>query len=625
VRPEDTAQPRVALVALNAHYAHTSLAIRLLRNYAIEHQFPEANLVLCEWTINDLPQQLLQRLFAIDADIYAFSCYIWNRCLVDRLSEELAQIRPQATIIWGGPEASQDAHHILAENPAVDAIIAGEGEVAFTEFILRFRRDQDHLRRDQDRLRKDQDPPVVIPNLVFRAADGTVVANRPAPLLDPLQWPFPYTAAELDALKDRLLYFETSRGCPYGCTYCLSSLDRTVRLLPLPAVLSAFDRLICADIRQIKLVDRTFNIAPERATDIWHELITRHRREPFRTNFHFEIMADRLTEPSLDLLAEAPPGLIQFEIGVQTTTPEVLRTIHRPCDLPRLAANVRDLRIRSAIHLHLDLIAGLPGESLEQFAQAFNDVFALQPHQLQLGFLKVLPGSPMSHQAQTLNFRWSRTPPYEILASDRMNFADLAMLKDIEAVLDWYHNSGRFAVTVPWLVARVSSPFVFFQQLAAACRTAGWFDRQASQPARAAFLLGFGRSLVAPAEHPFLLARLKLDYLLQGAKDQPEFLDCIETSTDPDRQQLKQLGRERIRAGFPKQSRFRLEDFVFDAMIELDPSQLASAPTPGAEGQMSFPKGCRKTILPAGCVLAGFDLAGPLPRLLFAQNGEILG
>ncbi len=579
---DSAVRPRVALVALNAHFAHTSLAIRLLRNFAVEHQFPAENLILCEWTINDLPQQLLQRLFAVDADIYAFSCYIWNRKLVSRLSEELGKIRPAATIIWGGPEASQDASRILAESPAVAAIIAGEGEVAFIEFLERYQQGHVDL--------------ASVPNLIYRTADGKMTVNPMAPLLKPGQWQFPYTEAELSSLKDRLLYFETSRGCPYGCTYCLSSLDRTVRLMPLATVLQSFEQLINSEVRQIKLVDRTFNIEPARAADIWAYLIDRYRKAPFRTNFHFEIMADRLADQALDLLAQAPPGLIQFEIGVQTTTPEVLDAIRRPCDMTRLKANVRDLRTRSKIHLHLDLIAGLPGESREQFAQAFNDVFRLQPHQLQLGFLKVLPGSPMARHAVALNFQWSGEPPYEILASDRMSYADLALLKDIETVLDWYHNSGRFTVTLPWLIRRVSSPFEFFRQLSAASRSAGWFDRQASQQARAAFLLDFGRTLALPSEQSVLQARLKLDYLLQGAKDQPDFLDGLETSDDPFRQQLKQLGREQIRAGFPKQSRFRLEDFILDESIELEQSEI---------------------IFPAGHILAGFDLAGSPPHLLF--------
>ena len=585
--PSGKNRPRVALVALNAQYSHTSLAIRLLRNFAVDHNFPSENLVLCEWTINDLPQQLLQRLFAVDADIYAFSCYIWNRRLIDRLSEELGKIKPEATIIWGGPEASQDAQQILFESPAVKAIIAGEGELSFLCFL-------------------EQYPlglvdPSAIPNLIYRDSDGKVIANPPAPLLLPDQWLFPYSAMELEALKDRLLYFETSRGCPYGCTYCLSSLDKTVRLMPFDRVAWSFEQLIRQEVRQVKLVDRTFNIEPDRAMAIWGYLAERYRQAPYRTNFHFEIMADRLSQMALDLLAEAPPGLFQFEIGVQTTTPEVLKAIRRPCDWPRLAANVTDLRTRSAIHLHLDLIAGLPGESISQFAQAFNDVYSLNPHQLQLGFLKVLPGSPMASQAVELGFQWSGEPPYEILASDRMPYADLALLKDIETVLDLYHNSGRFTITLPWLVSRATTAFDFFKQLAATNRSAGWFDRQASQSARAAFLLDFGSTLADPGELAGLKSRIKLDYLLQGAKDQPEFLDGLETSTDPARQQLKLLGREQIRICCPKQSRFRLEDFILEEDVELEKLM---------------------TVFPAGHILAGFDLSVTPPRLLFVVKTE---
>jgi radical SAM superfamily enzyme YgiQ (UPF0313 family) len=579
--------PKVALIALNAHYAHTSLAIRLLRAVAVEQGFPAEHILLCEWTINDLPHQLLQRLYALDADIYAFSCSIWNRTLVGRLSRELGQVRPQATILWGGPEASQDAVRILETIPEVQAIIAGEGEMAWSLFLRAYtnRSPFGHT-------------PDLLPGLVWRQPDGQIRTNPAAPLLNPSQWPFPWDPAELIALKDRLLYFETSRGCPYGCTYCLSSLDRTVRLMPNEPVTEAFSRLIEAGVRQVKLVDRTFNIQADRARMIWQWLIERHRQQPFATNFHFEIMADQLDEASLDLLATAPPGLIQFEIGVQTSNPRVLRAIHRPCDWPRLVANVTDLGRRTSIHLHLDLIAGLPGETLLEFAQSFNDVFALKPHQLQLGFLKVLPGSPMQQTAVERRFRWSAEPPYEILESDALSFAELSQLKDIESVLDIYHNSGRYQQALACLLTRFDTAFFCFDQLARAYRQAGWFDRQPGQAARADFLLDFGRRLPGMRFEVFL-SRLKLDYLLQGAKDQPVFLDCLDNSGEPERQALRHFGREAARQMNPRLIRFRIEDFSLDSPIQ-----------------------CPGGSLPAGASLACFDLSGASPRLAKAWMQE---
>lgn len=594
--------PHIALVTLNSQFAHTSLALRQLRQWAIHQGFSANQLSLHEWTINDLPSMLLQRLYELDADLYAFSCSIWNRRLTERLSDELAQIRPGATIIWGGPEASQDATAILQGHPSVSAILAGEGELVFAAYLSSFS--------------GSNFDPGTIPGLVFRDDSGAIRNNPPPPLLPSPEWLFPYTGQELRQLKERLLYFETSRGCPYGCTYCLSSLDKTVRLAPLPWVEAAFTRLIAADLRQVKLVDRTFNIQPARARAIWRFLIEHHRKQPFRTNFHFEIMADRLETEDLELLAQAPPGLFQLEIGVQTTTPEVLKAIHRPCDWPRLQANVRQLRHQAAIHLHLDLIAGLPSETVQQFARSFNDVFALKPHDLQLGFLKVLPGSPMAHQAKTLGFRWSQEPPYEILASDAMTYGDLAQLKDIETVLDLFYNSGKFAASLPWLADHVRggslTPFAFFQDLAAAYRFAGWFDLKTSPVSRARFLLEFGLAHLAPAEQAVYVSRVRLDYLLQGAKDQPDFLDTLENNPEEGSRQVLRTVREQVRALYPRLSRFRSERFVLDAPVDFsaprDPQLVRTAEI--SPGQL----------LPAGTCVCAFDLSGPRPALIFVQK-----
>lgn len=600
--------PRVALIALNAHFAHTSLALRLLREQAAADGFPREQLSLCEWTINDLPQQLLQRLFAQQADVYAFSCYIWNRRLTERLSDELRKIRPDALILWGGPEASQDAEAILNRHPAVDAILSGEGEKAFSKFL--------------NNLTLSPEAPeacfAATPNLIYRTQEGAIQQNPMAPLLSPDQWVFPYTSEELIELKDRLIYFETSRGCPYGCTYCLSSLDRSVRLLPQPDVERVFDQLINAGLRQVKLVDRTFNIQPQRAAAIWNWLIERHRsasltEKPFATNFHFEIMADQLDQAALKLLEQAPEGLIQFEIGVQTTTPDVLKAIHRPCNGPQLSFNVERLRNRTPIHLHLDLIAGLPGETFEQFCRSFNDVFALNPHQLQLGFLKVLPGSPMAVQARDLNFRWSEEPPYEILASDQMTYADLARLKDVETVLELYHNSGRFGLALPSLLNAFSTPFDLFDALAKANRQAGWFEQKASPSARAAFLLDFARAVLPAKDQPDFLSRLKLDYIHQGAKDLPAFLDLLENSSDPDRRLHLKDGKTIVHRDYPRQSRFRLEDLDLLHPVSLQAAGLVLHPNWAAAPLAE---------LPSGKQICGFDLQTSPLRLLFVHSRE---
>jgi len=327
-------------------------------------------------------------------------------------------------------------------------------------------------------------------------------------------------------------------------------------------------------------------------------------------------MADRLEPEDLELLQEAPPGLIQFEIGVQTTTPAVLKAIHRPCDWPRLQETVLQLRHQAAIHLHLDLIAGLPSETPQQFARSFNDVFALKPHDLQLGFLKILPGSPMACQAADLGFKWSQEPPYEILASDALAYGDLAQLKDIEMVLDLYYNSGKFAASLPWLVKQFQgcslSPYEFFQALAKAFRSAGWFDLKTSPVTRSRFLLDFGLAHLDPPEQTVFVSRLKLDYLLQGAKDQPDFLDTLENSTEVGSRQLLTRVRSQVRTLYPRLNRFRSEHFVLD-----EPIQVSAAESPCHTRKL---ENHPDQILPAGASVVAFDLTGSHPILIYVQK-----
>lgn len=704
-------RPLVALIACNARFAHSNLALRLLVTYARQHGFRAADFCLQEYTINDRPLPLLQRLFGLQANVYAFSCYIWNIQLISQLSAWLRKIRPDCRIIWGGPQASQEASQVLAANAAVDWIIAGEGEVGFLCLLRQLFPESELEQSISDRLgqstddREDgpaggprgesagdyQDGPAggssglstgnftgqaaeSIPGLVWRdPRTGQVRQNQPAALLGGAGWTFPWQAAELERFRDRLVYYETSRGCPYRCTYCLSALDKTVRYRPLELIFQELHQLIAADLRQVKLVDRTFNCQPARALAIWQFLLAIWQRQPFQTNFHFEIMADTLDDAAVAWLCTVPPGLFQLEIGVQSIQPHVLQAIRRPCNISRLARVVRQLRHGSAVHLHLDLIAGLPGETLAEFAHSFNTVYGWQPQQLQLGFLKVLPGSPMAADARRLAFVWQDEPPYEILASDVMTYPELVILKEIETMVDLFYNSGQFGCSLPWLIRFWPTPFDFYQQLATLWRHTGYFDRPAARDATWNCLLQLAQNsrigqpnqirpsrdseqsdqpgqITRPGESgkpgnpgnpgqpgqpgqsagptrnnlpaafapapisgpdPLRVLRdlLTFDYIMNGQKDQPSWMDSLESSKDPIRRARLAAGRQRLRQTHPQLRRGRLEDFSVDPAMLPQYGSVWSGPALTSVDALSAGA-------PAVC-LAAFDPGEPGPRLLW--------
>ncbi len=564
----------VALCSLNARYVHTNLALRSLQAY-VRSQWPQApDLILAEWTINDQPLPMVRRLADLQADLYAFSCYIWNIAQIRPICRMLKKVRPAARIVWGGPEVSFDAADRLAAEPAVDAIIRGEGEAVFLDLLRRlFPPDSAGTPSVAARLTGAGPADAVgladLPGLTWReAGTGLIRSNPDAPLLPADAWPFPYADADLAALGNRILYYETSRGCPFHCAYCLSALDRTVRHRPLPLVFTELDRLIAADLQQVKLVDRTFNCQPERARRIWQYLLDR-RDVIGRTNFHFEIAGDLLDDQAVDLLNQAPPGLFQLEIGLQTIQPAVLRTINRAMDLAVLQRQVGRLRQAGRVHLHLDLIAGLPGETLAQFGESLDWVWRLQPQQLQLGFLKILPGSPMRRLAAERGFLWQDDPPYEVLQSDAMSFADLSRLKLIEQLIDLFGNSGLFAHALPWLAGHWPRPWLFLNDLAAWSGPRGYLDRSLGPEERCRLLWEFGRETVpelAAAGWAAVVWRdlLRLDYLAAGQKDQPAWLDFWENTADPAEREACQCLRRTIREAYPACRRVRLERFGFD-------------------------------------------------------------
>lgn len=516
---------RVLLVAFNARFTHTNPAVRSITAYVrqrLSAHFRDGRLRLdwVELTVNDPLDECAARLFEQRADVYLFSTYIWNVDRVMAVSGVLKKARPDALIGCGGPEAAHRAAAVLTQHPHLDFVLRGEGEVPVTVLLEQLgpalsagrrpgcrpgRPHPDCAGRERAWEQDWEQAAVRVPGMVCRCRSGALL-NGPEPepvCLDdiPFLWGSERDAADWaapDGLQNRMIYYESSRGCPFCCTYCLSAADTGVRFRRLDLVLPELDDLVRREAMLIKFVDRSFNARPDRALVIWRHLIEGYRPGQ-RTRFHFEIEADLLDAAAIDLLSTAPAGLFQFEIGVQTTNPAVLAAVCRRQDMARLSEAVRALRRRCGIHLHLDLIAGLPGETLGSFRRSFNDLYALGPHVIQLGFLKILSGTPMAADAVRRGFVWRDEPPYEIIASDAMTYGDLIRLKRVEAVLDRFYNQPWLSEVWAAAVGCFETPFDACSALADEMRRLGLAGRRLSAEAWYAALFVFGLGLDWPA------------------------------------------------------------------------------------------------------------------------------
>ncbi len=421
---------KVLLVSLNAKYVHTNIAVRYLKSYLKKGG---VNADFCEYTINEPLGGTLRKLYMSGADVYGFSCYIWNIDKVLYLAENLKIMKPDCKIFLGGPEVSFDGEEIIKKYDFIDAVVLGEGEKA----TLKLLKDMDFNKR-----------------VVF--TDSLIS-------LDELE--FPYDDNDLkEVLKgEKLLYFETTRGCPFSCAYCLSSITDGVRYLSLDRVKEDIKKMTDAGAITIKFVDRTFNADRKRALEIWKYCVSLEGK----TKFHFEIGADLLDKECIEFLKTVPESKFLFEIGVQSTNLKTLNSVSRKSNLEKLKENVIELREKGNIHLHLDLIAGLPFEDFESFKKSFNDVFYLNPHALQLGFLKFLKGSALRKGAEEFGAVYASCAPYEIYSNDALSIEDVIKLHRVEDVLERYYNSERFSNSIYYAVERFSSPFDFFEKLSA--------------------------------------------------------------------------------------------------------------------------------------------------------------
>ena len=441
---------RILLTTLNSKYIHSNLALKYL--YAAAEGI--SGLEAREFTINNDDDYIYGELVSADYDVVCFSCYIWNIDRILGLAENLKKAEPRVKIIFGGPEVSFDSLEFIKEHKFIDAIIQGEGEDVFAKLckgLIAIYEGSDDIGQIMPS----------IPGLLYRY-EGKIFVNEKAPALIFDSVPFPYNY--FPAPADQVTYYESSRGCPYNCSYCLSSIDKHVRALPIDRVKQELSYFIHKKVKQVKFIDRTFNCNRSRARDIWQYLIATDNGV---TNFHFEICAELLDWESFEVLKNARDGLFQFEIGIQTTNLKTLGAIGRSMDIPKLLEAVKRVILLENIHVHVDLICGLPFEGYKSFRNSFNDVYALSAHQLQLGFLKLLKGTDIRRSADVYEYVYKSKAPYEVISNKFISAKDIVRIKRVENVLELYYNRGGFETSLEYMTATFQdTPFDFYQEFA---------------------------------------------------------------------------------------------------------------------------------------------------------------
>ena len=433
---------KIILAACNAKYIHSNLAVYDLQAYARQYQ---QHILLKEYTINQQKDEIMKDLYEEKPDVICFSCYIWNISFVKELAEDLKKVLPSVPFWAGGPEVSFDAEAFLAANPAFDGVMVGEGEETFLELAGYY---VDH-RKSLEQIR----------GIAFRK-ENQVLHNGWREIMDLSKVPFPYK--DLQDFDHRIIYYESSRGCPFSCSYCLSSVDKKLRFRSLDLVRKELQFFLDHKVPQVKFVDRTFNCKHDHAMAIWKYIV---EHDNGVTNFHFEIAADLLREEELELMATMRPGLIQLEIGVQSTNLQTLEAIHRKTDFSRICQIVERIHSFGNIHQHLDLIAGLPYEDYDSFHHSFNDVYALRPQQFQLGFLKVLKGSLMKQMEKEYVIVHKEKEPYEVLSTNWITYEDVLNLKKVENMVEVYYNSGQFENSLKYVETLFPDSFTMYEAL----------------------------------------------------------------------------------------------------------------------------------------------------------------
>jgi radical SAM superfamily enzyme YgiQ (UPF0313 family) len=495
---------KILLAACNAKYIHSNLAVYNLKSCSGEYS---SRVVVKEYTINQIRDDILKDIYLEQPDVVCFSCYIWNISFVRELVPDLKKILPQVEFWAGGPEVSYDAVEFLKKNPAFFGVMVGEGEETFHELAGYY------IERKPETLSG-------IRGVAFRDENKgrDIVHTGWRELMDLSKVPFAYS--NLTEFKNRIIYYESSRGCPFSCSYCLSSIDKKLRFRDIELVKKELQFFIDNKVPQVKFVDRTFNCKHDHAMAIWR-YITEH--DNGITNFHFEISADLLREEELALMKTMRPGLIQLEIGVQSTNPQTIKAIRRTMDFEKLKGIVEQIHSFGNIHQHLDLIAGLPYEGYDSFHKSFCDVYALRPEQFQLGFLKVLKGSHMMEMTGEYQILYKDREPYEVLSTAWMTYGEILRLKMVESMVEVYYNSGQFKNTLVFLEKYFDDPFRMYEALGRFYEKKGYSEISHSRMRRYEILMEFaGEQKEIPSEALSDVMLLDL-YLRENLKSRPSF------------------------------------------------------------------------------------------------------
>lgn len=500
----------IVLAAINAKYIHSNLAVYSLRAYAQQYK---DEIQIAEYTINQQIDDILMDLYKKKPDILCFSCYIWNLSYVEELVRELGKIFPSVPIWVGGPEVSYDTKDVLERLPEVTGVIFGEGEKTFLEVVEYYHGKDMQLSE--------------IKGIAYRGEEGQFLQNSWREVMDLSEVPFVYH--DMADFKNKIIYYESSRGCPFSCSYCLSSIDKCLRFRKLELVEKELQFFIDEEVPQVKFVDRTFNCNHKHAIAIW-KYIKEHDKGI--TNFHFEVAADLLNEEELKLIESMRPGLIQLEIGVQSTNEQTIREIRRTMRFEEVARIVQRINQGENVHQHLDLIAGLPYEGMESFQKSFDDVYRLHPEQLQLGFLKVLKGSYMESRKERYGLVYKSRPPYEVLYTNWLSYEEMMRLKSVEEMVEVYYNSGQFSYCLRKLEEEYASPFVLYQELGRYYENHELHLMSHSRITRYEILLGFVREKHKERERLYR-ELLTFDlYFRENVKNRPEFAGEHEVSKD---------------------------------------------------------------------------------------------
>ena len=517
------------LVAINAKYIHSNLAVYSLKAFAEKYGNNNNEIEIAEYTINQYSDDILRDIYKRKPDAVGFSCYIWNIGMVKEIVRDYKKICPNVDVWVGGPEVSYNVEQVLRENETIDYVMYGEGELTFKEVMDKYTFNGIGIDDLKDIFGIGYRKSKSLEHQIFESETGIldcskkqriqIIINKPQQPVDMSDIPFVYK--EMKDFENKIIYYETSRGCPFSCSYCLSSIDKRLRFRSLDLVKKELQFFIDNNTNQVKFVDRTFNCNKKHAMEIW-SYIKKHDNGV--TNFHFEIAADLMTEEEIALISDMRPGLIQLEIGVQSTNEKTLEAINRKTDIEKIAEITEKIHHGGNIHQHLDLIAGLPYENYERFCQSFDDVYWMRPEQLQLGFLKVLTGSYMAEKTQDYGLLYHQEPPYEVLATKWLDYGQVLRLKAVEDMVEVHYNSGQYTETLREMEQHWASPYAMFEALADYYERLGYTGIAINRLTRYEILFGFLQE-TEPEKTERYRDLLTYDlYLRENIKSRPAFL-----------------------------------------------------------------------------------------------------